>query len=110
MISSPIMIAPIPISHPYCRTLDRRAAQLAEALEAVVNKSEPAVHRHQEPENGDMTHERERDAQKKQPAPRAGDDPADHSGGPRAGRGRRGANAAVEKTDTSRAEDPPKQA
>src|ERR1041384_7278677 len=88
MISSPIMIAPIAISHPYCCTLDRRAAQLAEALEAVVNKSEPAVHRHQEPENGDMTDERERDAQKKQLPPMAADDIGDLCGGGGPPRGR----------------------
>src|SRR6266496_2928700 len=63
MISSPMMIAPIPISNPRRRALDRLAAQLAEALEAVVDESEPAVHRREEPEHGDMADERERDAQ-----------------------------------------------
>src|SRR6266540_2248014 len=66
MISSPMMIAPIPISHPSRSTLDRLAAQLVEALEAVVDESEPAVHRHEEPEHGDMTDDRERDAQQEQ--------------------------------------------
>src|SRR6266853_2046596 len=81
MISSPMMIAPIPISHPRRRTLDRLAAQLADAPEAVMDKSEPAVHRHEEPENGDMTDEGERDAQEKQPAPMAADDLGDLGGG-----------------------------
>src|SRR5713101_5487067 len=80
-ISSPMMIAPIPISRPRRRALDRLAAQLAEALEAVVDESEPAVHRHEEPEHGDMTDERERDAQQKQLAPMAADDLGDLGGG-----------------------------
>src|SRR5712692_2316628 len=65
MISSPMMIAPIPISNARRRALDRLAAQLAEAREAVVDESEAAVHRHEEPEHGNMTDERERDAQHK---------------------------------------------
>src|SRR5882672_12593529 len=81
MISSPIMIAPVPISHPRRRALDRHAAQLAEAFEAVMDEREPAVYRHQESENGDMTDERERDAQKKQPAPMTADDLGDFGGG-----------------------------
>src|SRR5260221_2288472 len=81
MISSPIMIAPVPISHPCRLTLDRLDTQFAEAPEAVMDESEPAVHRHQEPENGDMTDQRERDTQKKQPAPMAADDLRDLGGG-----------------------------
>src|SRR5260370_26320511 len=81
MISSPMMIAPNPISHPRRGTLDRLAAQLAEALETVVDEGEPAVHRHEEPEHGDMTDERERDAQQKQLAPMAADDLGDLGGG-----------------------------
>src|SRR6266849_8151719 len=81
MISSPMMIAPIPISHPRRRTLDRLAAQLAEAREAEVDESEPAVYRHEEPEQGDMTDERERDAQQTQFAPMAADDLGDLGGG-----------------------------
>src|SRR5258708_1082390 len=60
-----IMIARVPISHPCRRTFDRLAAQLAEALEAVMDKSEPAVHRHEQPEQGYVTYERERSAQQK---------------------------------------------
>src|SRR5882672_1930330 len=81
MISSPMMIAPIPISHPHCRALDRLAAQLAETLEAVVDESETAVHRHEEPEYGDMTDERERGAQQKKLAPMTADDLGDLAGG-----------------------------
>src|SRR6266852_7748566 len=81
MISSPIMIAPVPISHPRRHALDRLAAQLAEALEAVMDESKPAVHRHQETENGHMTDERERDAQQKQLAAMAADDLGDLGGG-----------------------------
>src|SRR5882672_4795934 len=81
MISSPMMIAPVPISHPRRRPVDRLAAQLAQALEAVVDEGEPAVHRHQEPENGHMTDERERNAQQKQPAAMAADDLGDLGGG-----------------------------
>src|SRR6266487_378085 len=81
MISSPIMIAPVPISDPRRRPLDRLAAQLTKALEAVMDESEPAVHRHQEPENGHMPDERERDAQQKQLAPMAADDLGDLGGG-----------------------------
>src|SRR5436309_16054765 len=69
MISSPMMIAPVPISDPRRRPLDRLAAQLTETLEAVMDESEPAVHRHQEPENGYMADVRERDAQQEQLAP-----------------------------------------
>src|SRR5436309_13088596 len=53
-ISSPMMIAPIPISHPRGRTLDGLAAPLAEALEAVVDESETAVHRQEEPAHAYM--------------------------------------------------------
>src|SRR5437762_3983603 len=81
MISSPMMITPIAISQPNRHTFDRFATQLAEAPEAVMDKSEPAVHRHQEPENGDMTDEGERDAHEKQPAPMAADDLGDLGGG-----------------------------
>src|SRR3989442_6579093 len=73
-ISSRMMIAPIPISHPRRRALDRLAAQLAEALEAVVDESEPAVHRHEKPEHGDIADDREPDAQQEQLAPLAPDD------------------------------------
>src|SRR5712691_2489016 len=95
-ISSPMMIAPIPISHPRGRTLGGLAAQLAEALEAVVDESEPAVHRHEEPENGDMTDERERDTQQKQPAPMAADDLGDLGGGAVLGEGVVAEHALVE--------------
>src|SRR5260221_12684589 len=69
MISSPMMIAPIPISHPRRRTLDRLPAPLAEACEAEVDESEPAVYRHEEPTHGDMTEEAERSAHPKKFAP-----------------------------------------
>src|SRR5712691_598844 len=95
-ISSPMMIAPIPISHPRRRALDRLAAQLAEALEAVVDESEPAVHRHEEPEHGDMADERERDAQQKQLAPMAADDLGDLGGGAVLGEGIVAKHALVE--------------
>src|SRR5260370_21345172 len=65
MISSPMMIAPNPISHPRRGTLDRLAAQLAEALETVVDESEPALHRHEEPEHVAMRAARARAAQHK---------------------------------------------
>src|SRR5712691_4628608 len=81
MISSPMMIAPIPISNARRRALDRLAAQLAEAREAVVDESEPAVHRHEKPQNGDMADEREHNAQQKQRAPMAADDLCDLGGG-----------------------------
>src|SRR5712671_538606 len=81
MISSPMMIAPVPISHPRRRPLDRLGAQLAEAPEAVMDESEPAVHWHQEPENGHMTDERERDAEQEQLAPMAADDLGDLGAG-----------------------------
>src|SRR5260221_12476883 len=71
MISSPIMIAPIPISHPRRRTLDRLAAQLAEACEAEVDESEPAVYRHEKAEHGELNDDRERDAQQKHLGPMA---------------------------------------
>src|SRR5882762_2415665 len=81
MISSPMMIAPNPISHPCRGALDRLAAQLAEALKTVVDESEPTVHRHEEPEHGDMTDERERDAQQKQLATVTADDLRDLGSG-----------------------------
>src|SRR5882672_6003341 len=96
MISSPMMIAPIPISHPRRRTLDRLAAQLAEALQAVVDESEPAVHRHEEHGHRDMTDERERDAQQKQLAPMAADDLGDLGGGRVLGEGVVAEHALVE--------------
>src|SRR5260221_12968498 len=81
MISSPIMIAPVPISHPCRLTLDRLDTQFAAAPEAVMDESEPAVHRHKETENGGMTDKREGGTQKKKPAPVAADDLPDLGGG-----------------------------
>src|SRR5213592_3053532 len=96
MISAPIMIAPVPISDPRRRPLDRLAAQLTKALEAVMDESEPAVHWHQEPENGHMADERERDAQQKQLAPMAADDLGDLGGGAVLGEGVVAEHALVE--------------
>src|SRR6266581_6684745 len=81
MISSPMMIAPIPISNPRRRPRQRLAAQLTEAPEAVVDEGEPAIHRHEQPEQGYVADERERSAQQKQLAPMAAYDLGDLGGG-----------------------------
>src|SRR6266581_6172063 len=81
MISSPIMIAPIPISNPRRRPRQWFAAQLAEAPEAVVDEGEPAIHRHEQPEQGYVADERERSAQQKKLAPMAAYDLGDLGGG-----------------------------
>src|SRR6266705_3932385 len=109
MISSPMTIAPSPTSHPRRRALERPAAQLAEALEAVVDESEPAVHRHEEPEYGDMTDERERDAQQKQPAPIAAGDLGDLGGGAVLGEGVVAEHALVEVAEQNDGQHRPQQ-
>src|SRR6266581_5731993 len=65
-ISSPMMIAPIPISNPRRIALDRLAAQLTQPIKAVVDERQPAEYRHEQPDHGYVPDEREHDSQKEQ--------------------------------------------
>src|SRR5438552_6526933 len=81
MTSRPIMIDPSQDSTPGRRPRHWFAAELAEAGEAVVDEGEPAIHRHEQPEQGYVADERERSAQQKKLALMAAYDLGDLGGG-----------------------------